>query len=36
MFVSYVVVEFGKKIFGELIDCYVFIFGVGKMGEFVL
>lgn len=32
VFVSYVVVEFVKKIFGDLLFKYVLIFGVGKMG----
>lgn len=34
--VSYVVVEFVKKIFGNFLSKYILIFGVGKMGEFVV
>lgn len=36
MSVSYVAVELGKKIFGELTDCHVLILGAGKMGELAL
>ncbi|PFJ17805.1 glutamyl-tRNA reductase [Bacillus cereus] len=36
MSVSYAAVELGKKIFGELTDCHVLIFGAGKMGELAL
>ncbi|MGY0009538.1 glutamyl-tRNA reductase [Bacillus anthracis] len=36
MSVSYLAVELGKKIFGELTDCHVLILGAGKMGELAL